>query len=574
MHTLSRLAQVDRPAAPADPAAQPPIDRDFDEFLDLFEDLRGLVPASFFLLFKIARVLKTPDGKLTNQLQGFYDICRSADRMAQTTQAKTTRFSREVPILTGHDPQFGQRRITGVEEIGSVKPVDVAIEDFTELLRKAEERQLDIRVLLKSNEKKAEDELAPIRDGGSRQMGNAAEQKLYLLLDRSFSMWEQHRFLYAKVLAIEFLRRKKGTGARLFYRAFDYETYELQRVVGKADFDNLIRHLLFIEPGGKGTDIQLALMTAIQDIRFDGMLDKAEIMLITDGCDHIEVDRVKEALGTDIKIHMLKIGRDSPEPSPSELKDMIEKDHSIAGLDRDQVKDLHKRHLMHQWREVTTTLIEVDDFGTNDLNFGNEEIDFALAAAQKVLATIDTADGSAVETAFRKASFVEGFLELLLDSAAGSPAVAARRGEIAVMREKLNDFKVRLAGKHMMLAGLLAAKDLKFVTDKKLRREAKKANLTMDDLARLQESDTLHLKLKVGLAGGPGGPEREGLSLWKLLRMIARSTVDAVGGWLTGSKTVEIEVDDETGEPIEPPPKDKKKKKDKKKAEAEEPPKE
>ena len=533
METLSRLAQPPKIEPLPDVAEQQPLDRDFDDFLALFEDLRGLAPMSFFLLFKIARVIKTSDGKLSRQLKGFWDVCRSTDRLAQIENEKPAPFSSDVPIFEGHDPHFGERRIKGVEEIGQIKPIEVAIEEFTDLLYKAKERQLNVRVLLRGGEQQASLETAPIRDRGSRQMGNAAEQKLYILLDRSYSMWEKHRLLYAKVLAIEFLRRKKGTGARLFYRAYDFDVYEIEKVLTATDFDALTRKLLFIEPGGKGTDIQLAIMTAVRDIKFDGMLEGAEILLITDGCDRIEVDTVKEALSGRIKLHMVKIGRDSPEPAQAEVKEMIEKDQSIAGLNRDRIAVLYKEQLMKQWNDVTTTLLETDDLDSAELQIGPEEVSFALDAAEKVLQIGDLPTTAEIESAFRKASFVEGFLSFLLEREESSAAVAARKSDIQSTGQRLSALKLRLAAKNQMLANLLANKDLVFVTDNKLRKQAKKANLTMEDLARLQDSQDLYVKLKLGGSGAPGG-EGQGISLWKLMGMIAKSTAQAVTGWLVG----------------------------------------
>ncbi|HPQ69574.1 MAG TPA: VWA domain-containing protein [bacterium] len=540
MDTLERLARPEAAKQQPDVAEQLPLDDSFDDFLDLFDELRGLVPLSFFILFKIARVLKTPDGKLGGELKGFFDICRDADRTALLDENSNFSLSEQVPVFNGHDPYMGTRRIKSVEEISSVLPNDVAIEEFTDLIRKAEERQLDVRVLLHENETNASKETAPITDRGSRQMSNAAEQKLYILLDRSYSMWEHHRLLFAKVLAIEFLRRKKGTGARLFYRPFDFDVYALEKVVKRTDYDALIRKLLFIEPGGKGTDIQTALLTAVEDIKFDGMFEGAEILLITDGCDRVEVDVLREAFADKVKLHMIKIGRDAQEPGSAEIKDMIEKDQSIAGMDRDRIAALYKKQLLTQWDELTETMIETDDLDGADMNVGAEEIQFALESADKVLQTdIAGLTSTEVESTFRRASFIEGFLTFLAERGETSPAVAAQAGEIKAKREALAQFKLRLVAKNQTLANLLANKDLKFVTDRKLRREAKKANLTLEDLASLNDSDDLYLKLKLTGQNKPG--EGEGLSLLKLLGLMAKSAVRAATGWLTGGEEKEKE---------------------------------
>jgi Mg-chelatase subunit ChlD len=538
MDALRRLAQEEQQAPPPGPLAEVPYDSSFDDFLALFEDLRGLAPSSFFLLFKIARIIKTPNAKIAGQLKGFFDICQSSDRTGVTENQAKKSLAEAVPVLSGHDPHFGIRRTTGVEEVSSAQPTDVAIEDFTELLRKAEEKQLNIRVLVRDGPGQAAMETAPIRDRGSREMVNSAEQKLYILLDRSYSMWHRERMLYAKLLAIEYLRSKKRTGARLFFRCFDFEVYPVETLNSPEDYDSLIRRMLFVEPGGKGTDIGLAIEVAAKDIHRDGMYEGAEILLITDGMDRIEADHIKEVLGSKTKLHMLKIGRDANEPQPSELKDMIAKDPSIAGLGGEQVAELYKRQISRAWEQVSETLLETDDIDDKDLRVGDPEVDFVVRAVELMCAVEPKEMALAeAETAYRKASFFEGFAEMLLSHADGSEAVDRRKGELTDALQKLRAYKVRVAAKSGIAANLLAARDIHFVADKTLRKQAKKAKLSMDDLARFQESQDLMIKLRLGGPEGDSELKGEGLSIWKLMGMIAKSAARSVSGWLfTGAK--------------------------------------
>jgi hypothetical protein len=476
MDALRRLAQADQPAEPAaPPQTLAPVDDDFDDFLALFDDLRGLAPSSFFLLFKIARILKSPDAKLAGQLKGFFDVCARSDRTATLDTLKARSLAEHVPVIAGHDPHFGLRRIKSIEEVGAVRPHEVAEEDFTELLRKAEEQQLQVRVLVHDGEGSAGMETAPIKDRGSRQIVNAAEQKLYILLDRSYSMWYRQRMLYAKVLAFEYLRHKKRTGARLFFRPFDFEVYDLIKLAEPADYDRLFRHLLYIEPGGKGTDIGHAIEVAAQDIRFDGLFEGAEVLLITDGMDRIDPAHLKEVLGEKTKLHLVKIGRDAAEPQPTEIKDLIEKDKSIAGLSRDQIAEYYQRQITTAWQEVTETLLETDDLDEAGLDFGEPEVQFALRATEKVTGVDPpTMSLAETETAFRKATFLEGFIEVMLNHAEDVPAIAQRQTELNEAAERLRRFKVRLATKSGGAADLLAGKEVRFINDKTLRKQAKK----------------------------------------------------------------------------------------------------
>lgn len=553
MGTLSRLARADIHPSLHDFNEKIPIDQEFDEFLDLFENLRGLVPSSFFLLFKIARVLKTPDGKLNGQLHGFFDICRESDRQKAIDEKKAATIDKDVPIFSDHDPQFGIRRIKGIEEIREVNPNDVAIEDFTTLLRKAEEKELRVRVLMHGNEAQTELETAPIRDGGAHQMTNAAEQKLYILFDRSYSMAEHHRLLFAKILTIEFLRRKKSSGARLFFRAFDYQVYQVEKVGQAGQFDNLVRKLLFIEPGGKGTDIQLAIMTAAEDIKFEGMYENAEILLITDGCDRIELDTVKEALGEKIKLHMVKVGRDSTEPSQTEVKEMMAEDHSLSAKDRDEIAVFYKKRLMQQWDDISETLVETDDLDEMEIQLGEEEIQFVLAAAKKTVSiNVNQLTSAEIESSFRQASFIEGFLSFLLARAEGSEVITAHKRLLSSALEQIRSFKIQIGAKNQMLANLLASKDLKFVQDRTLRRMCKKTNLSLEDLANLSNNQEIWLKLKMGQKGAPSGGKSD-ISLWRLMQLIAKSMGKSMTNWFFKEK-----------EPENPPEKKEKKPAEKK----------
>jgi len=526
------------------------IDEDFDDFLDLFQDLQGLIPSSFFLLFKIARVLKSADAKLAGQLKGFFDICRASERRAPIESPDRRTLDEKVPVITTHDPEWGGRRIRGIEELTSVLPKDLAEEEFTDLLRKAEERELKIRVLLRTGETQGGSETAPITAGGSRQLVNAAEQKLYILLDRSYSMRHRHRLLYAKVLAIEYLRNKKRTNARLFFRPFDFDVYELEKLADPQDYDRLIRKLLFIEPGGKGTDITHALQVAAQDIQFDGMFENAEILLITDGMDRIEIDEIKEMLGERILLHMVKIGRDAAEPQQSEIEDMkkemLETDQSAAILTREDFNRIYNERLTAAWEKVTETLLETDDFQSQDVSFGDQEVQFALDAASKILAVeADLLSLTEIESLFRRASFVEGFIDLLLEQAEKSPAVEARRADLETTGSNLTSFKLKLAALTGISAGMLATKDLRFVNDKVLRRQAKKARLSLDDLAQIQEADALALQLKLG--GAKPSAEGEGMSLWRLLRLVGKATAKSLAGWLFKEGRKKGEAEEEEG---------------------------
>jgi uncharacterized protein with von Willebrand factor type A (vWA) domain len=117
---------------------------------------------------------------------------------------------------------------------------------------------------------------------------NKFEQKFYLLLDRSRSMDKKMRFFYAKCMVSELLRRKLGTGARLYYRSFDSQTGPLFRITDRNDFHGIIREILLTDTGGSRTDIQGAILQAVDDINFDSDMMHSEILMVTDGLSTID----------------------------------------------------------------------------------------------------------------------------------------------------------------------------------------------------------------------------------------------------------------------------------------------
>jgi len=273
--------------------------------------------------------------------------------------------------------------------------------------------------------------------------------------------------------------------------------------------------------------------------------------------DRIDPAEIKQTLGDKIKLHMLKIGRDINEPQSTEIKDMLEKDGSLSAMSRDELSAHYNKQIKFAWEEVTTTLLETDDLDTLEMQLGDEEVAFALDAAEKaVQVDMHALSMAQAEAAFRKASFVEGFVAFLLDQAEEVTAVAKRKKDLEDALAKINQFKIRLIGLNQTFNNLLAGKDLRFVNDKTLRKEAKKAGITLDDLARMQESEELALKLKLG--GAPAaGDEGKGLSLLTLMKMIAKSATKSVRDWLFSGDEAEEEEKPETKKEKKKPKKSK-----------------
>jgi len=136
-----------------------------------------------------------------------------------------------------------------------------------------------------------------IRDYQSR---NLKKQVLYLLIDVSGSMTGSKN-IYASGVGLAFVRQAVEEGATYFLRFFDDYPKDLHVAKTKEDAKNLCSLLIRQPYSGGGTNIQRAILTAVEDIKKSpDKFEKAEIMVITDGVDNVDLN--KESL-KGVKVH-------------------------------------------------------------------------------------------------------------------------------------------------------------------------------------------------------------------------------------------------------------------------------
>ena len=137
-----------------------------------------------------------------------------------------------------------------------------------------------------------------VRDYQSRRL---KKQALYLLVDVSGSMRDGKKNPYASGVALSFVRQAVSEGSTYFLRFFDENPHDLHRITNKEEAEKMCDTLVKEPYSGGGTRIDNAIDKAIDDIKSDPIaFEKAEIMVITDGEDHINPD--KKRLGK-IKLH-------------------------------------------------------------------------------------------------------------------------------------------------------------------------------------------------------------------------------------------------------------------------------
>lgn len=169
---------------------------------------------------------------------------------------------------------------------------------------------------------------------------DSRKQKVYVLFDTSKSMQELYRIHLAKAIAYFFLKNNQKEMGTIFFRTFDAEIGSLHIVQNRNDFDDLITEIMCMPAEGRGTILEKALLTAIQDIRNDSFMSEAEILVITDGAAHVDISKVRHALGEHIRIHCVKIGDAKIEPDHKIILNAI---HTSESEDAKAIRDMQLR---------------------------------------------------------------------------------------------------------------------------------------------------------------------------------------------------------------------------------------
>ena len=177
---------------------------------------------------------------------------------------------------------------------------------------------------------------------------DSRKQKVYLLFDTSKSMQESYRIHLAKAIAYFFLKNNQKEMGTIFFRTFDADIGKLHVVQNRTNFDDLITEIMCMPAEGRGTILEKALLTAIQDIRNDSFMSEAEILVITDGAAHIDIPKVQHALGEHIRIHCVKIGDAKIEPDHKLILNTI---HSSESEEAKAIRDIQ-----HKIKDMEATL--------------------------------------------------------------------------------------------------------------------------------------------------------------------------------------------------------------------------
>jgi hypothetical protein len=148
------------------------------------------------------------------------------------------------------------------------------------------------------------------------------KQKVYLLLDTSTSMASHHRFQMAKAVVYVYLKRNLRELGHVYFRTFDTELGPLIEATDARSLRDLLQHVMRLNRLGNGTVMERAIVQAAEDIRVQAALSGAEMLIVTDGACHLDIERIREALGETIRINTVKIGDAHVFADEKELRDL------------------------------------------------------------------------------------------------------------------------------------------------------------------------------------------------------------------------------------------------------------
>lgn len=414
---------------------------DFFEYWDslgLFEELSVILPPEFFVIFEIAQVVFTPE-LISEALNAVEDISRE-EKIEAPNRDESILVNRVERISPLSDIMVIDRYRT-IYDLKKALPRELAWDDdiFDIKLFKHE------LLVQKFYEEKADTfkPISTLQDESGRQ-ANRFDQKFYLLLDRSRSMEIRMRSFFSKCLVAEFLRRKLNSNAKIFYRPFDSKPGDLFKIEKKEDFPFLIERVLLTTTGGTSTNLQQAVFQAIDDIHYDKDMLNAEILVVTDGISKIDKYLMKEKLG-DIKLNILKIGRDLAEPDYFEMKktfdaNKIKFDPTALNIKEIQQKmeksqegeealsPLQKRAyryileysetMFKDLKEISHRFVEIPDLDPSSLyELTDEKLD-AIETAVDAFTRIDFTTKTLEERKklFKQAYFLSQYVSLLLEN--------------------------------------------------------------------------------------------------------------------------------------------------------------
>lgn len=424
------------------------------ESLGFFENLQVILPAKFFVIFEIARIIFTPEF-ISEALNAVEDISKE-EKVEAPNREETILFNRVEKVSPLSDNMVIDNYRT-IYDMKRALPRELALDDDIFNI-KLFQKTLLVQRFYESQQ----DKFKPVstsKDETGRQ-ANRFDQKFFLLLDRSRSMDFKMRSFFSKCLVAEFLRRKLNSNAKIFFRSFDSKTGPMMKIERKEDFPRLIEQVLLTTTGGTSTNLQNAVFQAIEDIRYDKELINAEILVVTDGISRIDKYELKKKLG-EIKLNILKIGDDLAEPNFFEAKKNLDQSRIDFDTSKVNIKEIkrkmeeagekgedalnptekrayrymldHSERMFNDLKEVSHRFVEIKDLEPQDMFRLTDEMLDNIATAVDELNRLDLSRKTQreMERIYKQAYFLGQYLELLMEF--------GENAKNAILRKSLTD---------------------------------------------------------------------------------------------------------------------------------------
>jgi hypothetical protein len=367
------------------------------------------------------------------------------------------------------------------------------------------------------------------------------------------------RSFFSKCLVAEFLRRKLGGNAKIYFRPFDSNPGNLIKIEKKEDFPVLIEKVLLTTTGGTSTNLQDAVFQAVDDILFDKDLINSEILVVTDGISKIDRYEMKRKLGP-IKLNVLKVGDELAEPNFFEMKKTL--DHSKIEFDPGSVniKEIKKKmgearddesvltpmekrayrylleyseRMFNELKEVSYRFVEIKDLEPNDLFRLTDDMLDSIETAVDELARVDFSRRGQEELSklYKQAYFLSQYLDLLMDYGGNSKNPILQRAH-----QQLSNIRRRMLQEPALFDIIAATKDFdeKKETMKLARKEVKKKLKEMQLTSKALTSGEMkkaQMLLTMDVGEGSAGQILKLLlvKLWEAIKAAVRYVKGRIG---------------------------------------------
>jgi hypothetical protein len=303
------------------------------EDMGFFDHIYEELPADFTAVYEIARVLKNERHPLAQALH-------SALTMIEMEAAKEAVYVAEEELQIFHDDveEYESDLIKSPQHLPRIYNYQWLLPEEV-FYRKLAKKELWVPYARKPH-------YASVEPDPEGYHPDSRKQNVYLLLDTSSSMAMKNRINIAKAACYHFLKHNMRELGYISLRTFDAKIGDLHSAHDNESFQVLIQYIMRHHALGNGTAMAGAIGQAVADIRSMPRLTETEILIITDGACALDEVKMRELLGSDIKIHTIKIGKSQLYVSKSYIKDKLFEDdtaqHSVIERLQKRIEELRR----------------------------------------------------------------------------------------------------------------------------------------------------------------------------------------------------------------------------------------